>query len=535
MNEQEKLERLMEYSRQLAQQNASNQNSSETSSSPSAIKLDISGFSRSSDDLSFNSTSSPDSAPEISMPNLTADWDSIWNSGSLNNNKQNASESDRASSSGFNSTSRQTQYSSASSSRSDSAQPSRRSGSSTDKSETSNVDDDQYNWTRTRSTLRAAKDAVESYEHSLSHPNDFSSDKDSGYLKPIDEIMKQNAEDEPSEASSGGKSVRFTANDFIGTDRSGKQSGENTQSSSRISGTMRPSNAKSASGLNSRNEEPPQRVQQEPSKEDARQRGRVSPQQERDESSSANSGSRNASNAEKMERLLPSQRIIASVKHLHKSFTRGGITVPVLQDLSLDIVRGEFTAIIGQSGSGKSTLLNAIGLLSNIDAGEIIYENRRIDNLFAWQKDEMRNLDFGLVFQFYHLLPEFTMLENILMPMMVRYSTLDWFFQKRECLLRAMELIHKVGLEHRVNHKPRELSGGEMQRAAIARALITSPKLLLADEPTGNLDQKTGREILELLYSLQREEKLTILMVTHDPLIARQADRTYQLSEGKLL
>ena len=127
------------------------------------------------------------------------------------------------------------------------------------------------------------------------------------------------------------------------------------------------------------------------------------------------------------------------------------------------------------------------------------------------------------------------MLENILMPIMVRFSAMEWFMQKRKYRQRAMELIHKVGLEHRVNHKPRELSGGEMQRAAIARALIASPKLLLADEPTGNLDQKTGREILELLYSLQRDEKLTILMVTHDPTIAREADRMYKLSEGKLL
>ena len=385
----------------------------------------------------------------------------------------------------------------------------RSSYSSESKPSASDVDDDQYNWTRTRSTLRAAKGAVESYERSLNNPNDFSSDNDSKFLKPIDEIMKQNAEDDALSSASG-KPGRFTANDFIGTGNSDANPSESlSRSSSRAPGTMRPSTVKSSQEASAFSV-------------DIRKPSKVEPDPFEPKSS-------------KPEVLLPSQKIIASVKHLHKSFTRGGITVPVLQDLSLDIARGEFTAIIGQSGSGKSTLLNAIGLLCNIDAGEIFYEGKRIDNLFAWQKDKLRNLDLGLVFQFYHLLPEFTMLENILMPIMVRFSAMEWFMQKRKYRQRAMELIHKVGLEHRVNHKPRELSGGEMQRAAIARALIASPKLLLADEPTGNLDQKTGREILELLYSLQRDEKLTILMVTHDPTIAREADRMYKLSEGKLL
>ncbi len=509
----------MEYSRQLAQQNASNGNSSETSSASSAIDLDLSDLSSKSGDLSPSASSSltsdPTSAPEISMPNLTADWDSIWNSGRLGKTQTSSG----ASSSNFRDydlTSNQTLYSSPSNSNtsrtaSEGMRP-RSSNSSENKSRTSDVDDDQYNWTRTRSTLRAAKGAVESYERSLNNPNDFNSDNDSKYLKPIDEIMKQNAGDEDDDSTSGnetGKPVRFTANDFIGTRASGSNSSENSsRSASRISGTMKPTNAQlnqeaSAFSVNSRNRQSePAPFEPKPSRSDV---------------------------------LLPSQKVIVSVKHLHKSFTRGGITIPVLQDLSLDIARGEFTAIIGQSGSGKSTLLNAIGLLCNIDAGEIFYEGKRIDNLFAWQKDKFRNLDLGLVFQFYHLLPEFTMLENILMPVMVRFSAMQWFMQKRKYRLRAMELIHKVGLEHRVNHKPRELSGGEMQRAAIARALITSPKLLLADEPTGNLDQKTGREILELLYSLQRDEKLTILMVTHDPTIAREADRMYKLSEGKLL
>jgi lipoprotein-releasing system ATP-binding protein len=531
MNEQEKLERLMEYSRQLAQQNAADSNQSETSSSPSAFKLDLPDLSGESDDFSpsysSSSKSDPSSAPEISMPNLTADWDSIWNSGKLGKT-QTPSSSKSSSSRDYDLTSSQTQYSSPSSSNtsrtaSEGMRP-RSSYSSENKSSTSDVDDDQYNWTRTRSTLRAVKGAVESYERSLNNPNDFSSDNDSKYLKPIDEIMKQNAEDNASSSASG-KPGRFTANDFIGTANSDANTLESSpRTSPKLSGSMRPSTAKS-------NQEAPA------FSVDARKEAKNEPdpfEPKKFESKSFEPKSFEPKTP-KPEVLLPSQKIIASVKHLHKSFTRGGITVPVLQDLSLDVARGEFTAIIGQSGSGKSTLLNAIGLLCNIDAGEIFYEGKRIDNLFAWQKDKLRNLDLGLVFQFYHLLPEFTMLENILMPIMVRFSAMEWFMQKRKYRQRAMELIHKVGLEHRVNHKPRELSGGEMQRAAIARALIASPKLLLADEPTGNLDQKTGREILELLYSLQRDEKLTILMVTHDPTIAREADRMYKLSEGKLL
>ena len=511
----------MEYSRQLAQQNAADSNRSDTSASPSAIKLDLSDLSRISDDLSSGSSSGPasdpTSAPEISMPNLTADWDSVWNSGRLGNT-QASSASSSSGSMDFDLTSNKTQYSSPSDTNAsrvgtEGLRP-RSSYSSESKSSASDVDDDQYNWTRTKSTLRAAKGAVESYERSLNNPNDFDSDSDSKYLKPIDEIMRQNTGDAAATSTSGngtGKPVRFTANDFLGTDASGTDLSENSSSSSsRDSGIMRPSNVK-------------------PGQESSAFSPDIRNRRSKDESAPFEPKS------PRKDVILPSQKIIASVKHLHKSFTRGGITVSVLQDLSLDIARGEFTAIIGQSGSGKSTLLNAIGLLCNIDAGEIFYEGKRIDNLFAWQKDKLRNFDLGLVFQFYHLLPEFTLLENILMPVMVRFSTMEWYMQKRKYRQRAMELIHKVGLEHRVKHRPRELSGGEMQRAAIARALITSPKLLLADEPTGNLDQKTGREILELLYSLQRDEKLTILMVTHDPTIAREADRMYKLSEGKLL
>ena len=484
MNEQEKLERLMEYSRQLAQQNASNSNN-ESEAQSSTIHLNMPDL----PDLSQSRSTDSMDAPDVSMPNLTADWDSIWNSGNLSG-KASVSSSQQDP---FELKSNSNQTSHFSPSQKDSEDKFAPQKSTDNKFSPSEVDDDQYNWTRTRSTLRAAKGTLESYERSLNNPDDFRLDAESDYLKPIDQIVGQSSNSAPESKAAPKSQARFTADDFNVVNTAPQDS------ASQIRGTMRPTERPLP--IKTLQAETPQPVCM---------------------------SNKNPSSPS----MLPSEKIIASVKHLYKSFTKGGITVPVLQDLSFDVVRGEFTAIVGQSGSGKSTLLNAMGLLCKIDAGTILYENKRIDNISSYKKDKIRNCDFGLVFQFYHLLPEFNLLENILMPMSIRYSVFEWGWQKRQCRQRAMELIHKVGLEHRVYHKPREMSGGEMQRAAIARALITSPKLLLADEPTGNLDQKTGREILELLYSLQRDEKLTILMVTHDPSIAQEADRTYHLSEG---
>jgi lipoprotein-releasing system ATP-binding protein len=175
-----------------------------------------------------------------------------------------------------------------------------------------------------------------------------------------------------------------------------------------------------------------------------------------------------------------------------------------------------------------------LGTLDAPDAGEIHFEGNRIDNLAPRGRDVLRNKYFGMIFQFYHLLPELSTLENVLAPIMIRYGVFSYFRHKREHADRARQLLELVGLSHRLTHKPRELSGGEMQRAAIARALITQPKLLLADEPTGNLDQKTGGEILALLKRLNREQGLTVVMVTHDQAIARQADRVVRLLEGRV-
>jgi lipoprotein-releasing system ATP-binding protein len=228
------------------------------------------------------------------------------------------------------------------------------------------------------------------------------------------------------------------------------------------------------------------------------------------------------------------QSAILSATGLVKSYRKGKHEVPVLKGVDFAIEPGEFVAVVGQSGCGKSTLLHLLGTLDAPDAGEIHFEGNRIDNLPARGRDVLRNKHFGMIFQFYHLLPELSTLENVLTPIMIRHGVFSYWRHKREHTGRAKELLDLVGLSHRLTHRPRELSGGEMQRAAIARALVAQPRLLLADEPTGNLDQKTGAEILALLKKLNRDSGLTVIMVTHDAAIARQADRVVRLVEGRV-
>lgn len=228
----------------------------------------------------------------------------------------------------------------------------------------------------------------------------------------------------------------------------------------------------------------------------------------------------------------PQSPAVLAAKALTKSYRKGKLEVPVLRGVDFQVRQGEFVAIVGQSGSGKSTLLHLLGTLDAPDAGEIHFEGNRIDNLPTRLRDVLRNQQFGMIFQFYHLLPELSMLENVLTPVMISHGVWNYWRNHRELKARATELLEMVGLSHRLTHKPRELSGGEMQRTAIARALMPQPKLLLADEPTGNLDQKTGAEILAILRRLNQEQGLTIVMVTHDLKIAGGADRTVRLTEG---
>lgn len=223
---------------------------------------------------------------------------------------------------------------------------------------------------------------------------------------------------------------------------------------------------------------------------------------------------------------------LLAAKSLVKSYRKGKLVVPVLRGVDFQVCTGEVTAIVGQSGSGKSTLLHLLGTLDVPDSGEITFDGQRIDNLAARKRDYLRNQKFGMIFQFYHLLPELTTLENVLMPMMIADGVFRYWMNRRTYVERAKELLDKVGLSHRLSHRPSELSGGEMQRTAIARALIAKPQLLLADEPTGNLDRKTGEEILEILRTLNADSGLTIVMVTHDHSIAQQANHVVSLVEG---
>ena len=226
--------------------------------------------------------------------------------------------------------------------------------------------------------------------------------------------------------------------------------------------------------------------------------------------------------------------MLLSALNLHKTYVKHANKIPVLRGVDLDVGDGEFLSVVGASGSGKSTMLHLLGTLDKPDQGEIHLEGRRIDNLPAAGRDRLRNQTFGFIFQFYHLLPELTALENVLIPAMIDQSVLGWWGRGRELRRQAMAILEKVGLGHRMKHKPRELSGGEMQRAAIARALIGRPRVLLADEPTGNLDEDTGGEIIKLLRSLNRDEGLTIVMVTHNLELVAATDRVVRITAGRI-
>src|SRR6516225_4339339 len=231
--------------------------------------------------------------------------------------------------------------------------------------------------------------------------------------------------------------------------------------------------------------------------------------------------------------MLDNLPMLAAI-NLHKTYRKHAIEVPVLTGVDLEVFAGEFLSIVGSSGSGKSTLLHLLGTLDKPEDGRILFNTERIDNLPAEQRDRLRNQSFGFIFQFYHLLPELSTLENVLMPKMIAHSVRGWFRERRALKQYATELLDRVGLGHRLHHKPRELSGGEMQRAAIARALINRPRILLADEPTGNLDAEKGVEIIRLLRDLNRQERLTIIMVTHNMEIVSSTDRVVRLHKGRV-
>jgi lipoprotein-releasing system ATP-binding protein len=226
--------------------------------------------------------------------------------------------------------------------------------------------------------------------------------------------------------------------------------------------------------------------------------------------------------------VVPGERLV-KVEGLYKSFNHMGNVLEVLKGIDLEISSGELLSIVGASGAGKSTLLHCIGTLDLPTAGKIHLDGQELTTLSAPKLARVRNQSIGFVFQFHHLLPEFDALENVMMPGLIRGDA------RKRMEQRARELLAEVGLSHRATHRPGEMSGGEQQRVAIARALTLEPKLLLADEPTGNLDTATSDTIHDLFFEINRKHRTTIVVVTHNPSFAQRMPRVVEMSDGKII
>ena len=228
------------------------------------------------------------------------------------------------------------------------------------------------------------------------------------------------------------------------------------------------------------------------------------------------------------EKTATADGTVIRADHLGKTYAEGKMRTPVFDGLELAVHPGETVAIVGASGAGKSTLLHLLGGLDTPTAGEVYVAGQKMSALSDAARGQLRNRALGFVYQFHHLLPEFTALENVMMPVMLGGVDANAARQ------RARDLLEAVGLGHRIEHKPGELSGGERQRAAVARALVNQPACVLGDEPTGNLDEKTAATVFDLMLGLNRAQKTSLVLVTHDRRLARRLDRVLELHEGKL-
>ncbi len=223
-----------------------------------------------------------------------------------------------------------------------------------------------------------------------------------------------------------------------------------------------------------------------------------------------------------------------SAKEISKEYTIGKSSIRVLDKVNLDVKKGEILIVLGASGAGKSSLLHILGILDTPSSGHVSFKGENLSIIGQRKLAEKRNRIFGFVFQFYHLLPDFNALENVLMPRLIGRK----FFKtvsKKDYTEKAAELLDRVGLGNRINHRPNELSGGEKQRVAIVRALMNDPEILLCDEPTGNLDTKSGREIQKLIWDLNEKTKQTVVIVTHDERFAETAGRVIRMADGRII
>ena len=228
-------------------------------------------------------------------------------------------------------------------------------------------------------------------------------------------------------------------------------------------------------------------------------------------------------------RLSSGEETVLQARLIQKSFRNGPNDVDVLDGIDFSVKRGEVVAVLGASGVGKSTLLHILGALDRPTRGQVLIDNIDVFTLTDDQIAEFRNRSLGFVFQFHHLLSEFTAIENVMMPLLIGRH------ERKEAYDIAEKILGEVGLEHRLEHKPGELSGGEQQRVAVARALVRRPRVVLADEPSGNLDRETGQGLLDMIWNLSRTHQLAFVVVTHDETISRWADKMVRIKDGKLV
>ena len=225
----------------------------------------------------------------------------------------------------------------------------------------------------------------------------------------------------------------------------------------------------------------------------------------------------------------PANDVVMRASHIAKTYEEGDLKTDVLSDVSFTLKRSETLAIVGASGSGKSTLLHILGGLDTMTRGEVEVDGRNLSSLSDAERGRVRNRSMGFIYQFHHLLPEFTALENVCMPLLIRGVSIS------EAEREAAALLGRVGLGQRLHHKPSELSGGERQRSAVARALVTRPAVVLGDEPTGNLDETNAAQVYDLMIELNREIGTSFILVTHDNRLAKRMDRTLELHNGSLV